>query len=69
MTPTQRKHLRKGARRITECANRAISEWYADYFTTVGTYYTVRTNRMFKGKPVGLRYGNRCRFGNLNKLR
>lgn len=53
MTPTQRKHLRKGARRITECANRAICEWYADYFSTVGTYSTERKNRMFKGSPAG----------------
>lgn len=55
MTPTQRLHLRKGARRITEAANNGATENATDYFTTVGTYYTERTNRMFKGKPVGLR--------------
>lgn len=42
MTPTQRKHLRKGARRITEAANNGATENATDCYTTVGTYATER---------------------------
>jgi len=52
MTPTQSKHIRKGARRITEAANNAANN-LSDYaMTIVGTWESKRGIRTFRGREV-----------------
>jgi len=52
MTPTQSKHLRTGARRITEAANNAANH-LSDYSCSiVGTWESKRGIRTFRGREV-----------------
>lgn len=52
MTPTQRKQIRNGDRRIYEALNRAYGEYASSECTTEQTFYSQRGQRYNRGRKI-----------------